>query len=91
MKIKECNKKVKKMFPEHQELIHQLRHDDPHFAKLFEKHEQLDKEIAQLELNPVHLININDDIELMKRKKLKLKDEIYQILNKTATSSDLTT
>ncbi|MBR5557227.1 MAG: DUF465 domain-containing protein, partial [Acinetobacter sp.] len=55
------------------------------------KHEQLDKEIAQLELNPVHLININDDIELMKRKKLKLKDEIYQILNKTAPSSDLTT
>ena len=59
--------------------------------KLFEKHEQLDKEIAQLELNPVHLININDDIELMKRKKLKLKDEIYQILNKTVPSSDLTT
>ena len=91
MKIKECNKKVKKMFPEHQELIHQLHHDDPHFSKLFEKHEQLDKEISQLELIPVHLININDDIELMKRKKLKLKDEIYQILNKTVPSSDLTT
>ncbi|OAL88444.1 YdcH family protein [Acinetobacter terrae] len=82
MKTKECNKKVKKMFPEHQELIHKLRHDDPHFAKMFESHQELDKEIAQLELNPVNLIN--DDIESMKRKKLKIKDEIYKILTRTA-------
>ncbi|TCB61324.1 YdcH family protein [Acinetobacter terrae] len=82
MKTKECNKKVKKMFPKHQELIHKLRHDDPHFAKMFESHQELDKEIAQLELNPVNLIN--DDIESMKRKKLKIKDEIYKILTRTA-------
>ncbi|TCB51949.1 YdcH family protein [Acinetobacter sp. ANC 4779] len=86
MKTKECNKKVKKMFPEHQELIHKLRHDDPHFAKIFESHQELDKEIAQLELNPVHLIN--DDIESMKRKKLKIKDEIYKILTRTAQVAD---
>jgi len=86
MKTKECNKKVKKMFPEHQELIHKLRHDDPHFAKIFESHQELDKEIAQLELNPVHLIN--DDIESMKRKKLKIKDEIYKILTRTAQVVD---
>ena len=87
MKTKECNKKVKKMFPEHQELIHKLRHDDPHFAKIFESHQELDKEIAQLELNPVNLIN--DDIESMKRKKLKIKDEIYKILTRTAQVGDL--
>ena len=75
------------MFPEHQALIHKLRHDNPHFAKIFEKHEELDKEIAQLELNPVHLIN--DDIELLKRKKLKMKDEIYKILTQTAQLGDL--
>lgn len=87
MKTKECNKKVKKMFPEHQELIHKLRHDDPHFAKIFENHQQLDKEIAQLELNPVHLIN--HDIESMKRKKLKIKDEIYKILTRTVQVTDI--
>lgn len=87
MKTKECNKKVKKMFPEHQELIHKLRHDDPHFARIFESHQELDKEIAQLELNPVNLIN--DDIESMKRKKLKIKDEIYKILTRTAQVADL--
>lgn len=87
MKTKECNKKIKKMFPEHQELIQKLRHDDPHFAKIFEHHEELDKEITQLELNPVNLIN--DDIELLKRKKLKMKDEIYKILTQTTQSNPL--
>jgi hypothetical protein len=87
MKTKECNKKIKKMFPEHQDLIHQLRHEDPHFAKIFESHEELDKEISQLELNPVNMIN--DDIELLKRKKLKIKDEIYKILTQTTQSNDL--
>jgi len=79
MKTKECNKKIKRMFPEHQDLIHKLRHDDPHFAKIFESHQELDKEIIQL---------INDDIESMKRKKLKMKDEIYKILTKNAQAGD---
>jgi len=50
MKTKECNKKIKRMFPEHQDLIHKLRHDDPHFAKIFESHQELDKEIIQQKL-----------------------------------------
>ncbi|OTG68760.1 hypothetical protein B9T25_04545 [Acinetobacter sp. ANC 4470] len=87
MKTKEFNKKIKRMFPEHQDLIHKLRHDDPHFAKIFESHQELDKEIIQLELNPVNLIN--DDIESMKRKKLKMKDEIYKMLTKNAQADDL--
>ena len=87
MKTKECNKKIKKMFPEHQDLIHKLRHDDPHFAKIFEHHEELDKEIVQLELNPVNLIN--DDIELLKRKKLTMKDEIYKILTQNVQLNSL--
>lgn len=87
MKTKECNKKIKKMFPEHHDLIHKLRHDDPHFAKIFEHHEELDKEIVQLELNPVNLIN--DNIELLKRKKLKMKDEIYKILTQNVQLNSL--
>ena len=74
------------MFPEHQELIHQLRQDDPHFAKIFECHQELDKEIAQLGLNPVHLIN--DDLDSLKRKKLKMKDEIYRILSRYAQAGE---
>lgn len=66
------------MFPEFRELMQQLREDNPHFARLFEDHEYLDRKISQLELDPVH--QINDDIEALKRKKLKLKDQIYQLL-----------
>ena len=66
------------MFPEFREIIQKLREDNPHFAKIFEEHEILDKEINHLEQNPVNLIN--DSIESLKRKKLKLKDEMYRLL-----------
>ena len=66
------------MFPEYRELIQGLRQDNPHFSKLFEEHEELDKEIILREQNPVNLIN--DDIEILKRQKLKLKDKLYAYL-----------
>ena len=66
------------MFPEFRDLIQGLRGSNPHFSKIFEDHEQLDREISQLELDPVH--QINDDIEALKRKKLRLKDEMYHLL-----------
>ncbi|WP_179996334.1 YdcH family protein [Acinetobacter sp. YH16051] len=80
MKTKDCNKKIKNMFPEFRDLIQVLRDSNPHFSKIFEDHEQLDREIIQLELDPVH--QINDDIEALKRKKLRLKDEMYHLLLK---------
>ena len=66
------------MFPEFRDLIQGLRDSNPHFSEIFEDHEQLDREISQLELDPVH--QINDDIEALKRKKLRLKDEMYHLL-----------
>ena len=51
------------MFPEHREVIPQLRQDNPHFAKIFEEHAELDQEICRRELNPVS--RINDDIEAL--------------------------
>lgn len=81
MKIKDCNKKIKYMFPEYRELIIQLRQENPYFANLFEEHDLLDKQIIQLELDPIN--HIHNDIESIKRKKLKLKDEIYRLLQST--------
>ncbi|MFC6051938.1 hypothetical protein A6M14_11005 [Acinetobacter sp. Ac_877] len=78
MNTKECNKKLKNMFPEFRDIIQKLREDNAHFAKMFEDHEILDKEINQLEQNPVNLIN--DSIESLKRQKLKIKDEMYRLL-----------
>ena len=83
MKTRDCNKKLKYMFPEYRDLIIQLRDENPYFARIFEEHEELDRQIAQLALDPVNLINT--DIEAIKRKKLKLKDEIYRLLKNSET------
>ncbi|OTG84901.1 YdcH family protein [Acinetobacter sp. ANC 4648] len=85
MNIKVMNKKIKNMFPEYTELMTILKQENPHFAKILEEHDVLDKRITQLELNPVHVIN--DDIEILKRKKLKYKDEIYLLLKKAEQDS----
>lgn len=81
MKMKDCNKKYKNMFPEFKEVIATLREQNPHFSKMFEDHAALDKEISLLEQNLVN--KINDDIELLKRKKLRIKDEMYKLLKQS--------
>ena len=85
MKMKDCNKKYKNMFPEFKDVIATVRENNPHFAKIFEEHEELDKEINLLEQNPVN--KINDDIEILKRKKLRMKDEMYKLLKLSQNDS----
>ena len=80
MSIKVMNKKLKNMFPEYSELMIALKQNDPHFAKMLEEHDELDRQIARLELDPVHSINDDDDIETLKRQKLKYKDRLYALL-----------
>jgi uncharacterized protein YdcH (DUF465 family) len=59
-----------------------LKQEDPHFAKLLIDHDELDREISHLELDPLN--HIHENIEQLKRKKLRLKDQLYLILQKTA-------
>lgn len=66
------------MFPEHRELISELRQNNAHFSKIFDERNTLDHEIIRLEQNPV--TSGLDDIEVLKKKKLHLKDEIYQMI-----------
>ncbi|WP_173912264.1 YdcH family protein [Acinetobacter sp. Marseille-Q1618] len=68
------------MFPEYRSLISQLKQNDAHFSKIFEEHNELDHEIIRLEQNPV--TQGIDEIDVLKRKKLKLKEELYEILQK---------
>jgi len=69
------------MFPEHRDLMCTLKQEDPHFARLLHDHDQIDREITHLELDPLN--HIHQDIERLKRKKLKLKDQLYLILQRT--------
>ena len=66
------------MFPEYRDLISKLKQDNAHFAKVFEAHNDIDHEIIRLEQDPV--TSLSPEIEDLKRKKLKLKDELYIML-----------
>ncbi len=70
------------MFPEYRDLISRLKSVDAHFARLFERHNELDQRIRNLEDG----IETGDDvtIETLKKQKLKLKDELYLMLRKAA-------
>lgn len=74
------------MFPEYRSLISKLKQSNAHFSKFFEEHNALDHEIIRLEKDPV-TSNV-DDIDLLKRQKLKLKDELYVMLKQAETSTE---
>lgn len=71
------------MFPEFRDLITQLKTSDRHFLTLFNRHNELDQKIQNMEarIEP----GSHDEIETLKRSKLKLKDELYQLLKKHGT------
>lgn len=66
------------MFPEYRDLISKLKTEDAHFSKLFEKHNDLDHKIKNLEST----FAADSEVETLKKEKLKLKDEIYIMLKK---------
>ena len=68
------------MFPEYRDQIAQLRANDRHFTRLFDKHNELDQQIKNMES---HIeLGTPHEIEVLKKKKLALKDELYDILRK---------
>ncbi len=72
------------MFPEYRELISQLKANDRHFDSLFSKHSELDQRIKQME---AHIEPVNHEvIEMLKKKKLRIKDEVYELLKKASST-----
>ncbi|WP_334325423.1 YdcH family protein [Gilliamella apicola] len=69
------------MFPEYRELISKLKNNDLRFQKLFDLHNELDQKIKNIESGIT--VDTSETIEALKKQKLKLKDEIYDILKKT--------
>ncbi|XLM19937.1 DUF465 domain-containing protein, partial [Chromobacterium piscinae] len=66
------------MFPEYRDRITRLKTEDAHFARLFDKHNQLDQQIKNMEERIVSATH--EEIEVLKKEKLKLKDELYALL-----------
>lgn len=73
------------MFPEYRDLISQLKTTDHHFGRLFEQHNVLDQKIKNMEsgLAPAS----HEQIELLKKEKLYLKDQLHAILRKASASA----
>ena len=68
------------MFPEYRDLISELKTSDRYFLNLFEKHNSLDQRIKNMESR--HESGTPDEIEVLKKKKLAVKDELYALLQK---------
>lgn len=70
------------MFPEYRDLITHLKHHDHHFTRLFDKHNELDQKIKNMEshIEP----GTTYEIEVLKKEKLALKDQLYTHLRKAA-------
>ena len=65
-------------FPEYKDKIHDLKIRDPEFAKLFEKYDDIDKEIYRIEMQ---IENTSDEyVENLKIRRVQLKDQLYTML-----------
>lgn len=72
------------MFPEYRELISRLKGNDHHFTRLFDKHNELDHEISSREAGTRPGTQL--EIEQLKKEKLAIKDQLYELLKKAAAS-----
>jgi uncharacterized protein YdcH (DUF465 family) len=70
------------MFPEYRELISRLKTSDRHFAHLFDKHNDLDQKIQRMEAHTEP--STHEEVEVLKKEKLLLKDQIYATLRKAS-------
>ena len=73
------------MFPEYRDLISRLKTEDARFQRIFDKHNQLDHEIQNMESGILPGSQL--EIEAKKKEKLALKDELYVILKKAEAAS----
>ncbi len=68
------------MLHEYRDIISKLKKENAHFAKIFEKHNELDKKITDVEEGREHMDTI--ELETLKKEKLRLKDEAYALILK---------
>lgn len=66
------------MFHEYREIIAELKQKDAHFLRVFDRHNDLDEEICEMEKTHADQF----DVETKKKEKLKLKDEVYGMIIK---------
>ncbi len=66
------------MLHEYKNEIHELKQSNAHFAKVFEKHNDLDQQVEDAEAGRTLLTDA--ELETLKKEKLLLKDEAYKMI-----------
>ncbi|AKF24112.1 hypothetical protein YH65_00845 [Sulfurovum lithotrophicum] len=66
------------MLHEYRDDIHELKQQNAHFAKIFEKHNELDQKVEDAEAGRIPLTDM--ELETLKKEKLLLKDEAYKMI-----------
>lgn len=65
-------------FPEYKDLIHNLKIEDRHFARLFDEYNEIDAQLHRIEQEIE--VHADDFVEGLKFRRLHLKDELYAML-----------
>jgi uncharacterized protein YdcH (DUF465 family) len=68
--------------PEYRELIHQLKQQDGHFARLFAEYDVAEHAVHRIESGAEAASD--ERLEGLKKQRLKLKDELFSLLKKAA-------
>ncbi len=66
------------MLHEYRDDIQELKQENAHFTRIFEKHNELDQKIEDAEANRILLTDV--ELEILKKEKLLLKDEAYKMI-----------
>jgi len=66
------------MLHEYRDEISELKVQNAHFAKIFEKHNELDQKAKDVDEGRLHLNDL--ELETIKKEKLRLKDEALKMI-----------
>ncbi|GAB5446527.1 YdcH family protein [Gymnodinialimonas sp.] len=72
-------------FPEHIEVMHELRASDAHFAKLYDAYHVANRAVhrAETDVEPTSDAHLTE----LRRERMQLKDQIYGLLTKAQTQA----
>lgn len=66
------------MLHEYGDIIPNIKDSNARFAKIFERHSDLDQQINDIEAGREHMEKL--ELETLKKEKLQLKDEAYTMI-----------
>ncbi len=66
------------MLHEYRDIVSKLKMENAHFAKIFERHNELDNQIKDVDEGREYMSDA--DLDKLKKEKLQLKDEAYAMI-----------